>query len=411
MLDELDILGWLDSTEPVYSTIPEKSSNIDTLTSSDVAGMCCEIKREVLLSLLEKAMPVVPTRDIIPVLTNLEFRLSEEELIITASATDKSVRVLTSQVITKQPGKQLIPARMLYSIIREAAPESLVYLEATVHGLVVVAGAYTSEIALPKSSSGFPELEPLEGVRFHEVDRSAFINAISTVKYALPGKDFFGQDSLRMVSIKGGKFTAFDGARFQQVRIPGFELRMQLPTADIAVLLKVLSFFDAEMLDVGEISKKLIFRVGNVVFYLNKLETPYPNVEQLWLRPALTNDQEFIVDKQELITAIKQVRVTADSTSNAVGLIMDENSVKIVAKDSNNSSSTTIKCSWSGKPRTVVVNYMHLAEMLKSYAPKECKFLLGEDTRTYKSPILLKDDDTMAIATIGQMPAYRAGLT
>jgi DNA polymerase III sliding clamp (beta) subunit (PCNA family) len=260
------------------------------------------------------------------------------------------------------------------------------------------------------SGKGFPKLEDLQSATFYEIDRLSFMAAIDSVKYALPNKEFSGQDTLRMVSIKGGKFTACDGARFQQVRVQGFKLSMQLPSEFIKFLLKFLGASDLEKVEVAELTKKLVFRLGNVVFYMNKLEDPYPNVEQLWLRPALANDQELLVDKQELITAIKQVKV-ADTASYAVGLILDEGSIKVVTRDGDNSANTTISCKWSGKPRTIVVNYLHLAEMLRSYPQKECRFLLGEDSKTHKSPILLKDDDTMALATIPQMLAYRAGLT
>lgn len=409
MLGEVDILSWLDDAEPVSSVGPAKSARTDTLISDQASGTCFEINREVLLSLLEKAIGVVPTRDIIPVLTNFQMQVEPGKLSVVASSEKMSIVVETSQVDVKVAGIDVFPARTFMSVIKEAASGSTIYIEVTVHGLVIVAGAYTAEISL-MSGKGFPKVESLDSCTFYELDRKSFVAAINAVKYALPNKEFSGQDTLRMISIKGGKFTACDGARFQQVRIPGFKLNMQLPADSISFLLKFMTASDLEMIEIAELSKKLVFRLGNVVFYVNKLEDPYPNVEQLWLRPALANDQELLVNRQELITAIKQVKAT-DSSSYAVGLIIEDGKINVVTKDGDNSASTTINCKWSGKPRTVVVNYLYLAEMLKSYQPAECRFLLGEDSRTHKAPILLKDDDTMALATITQMLSYRAGLT
>lgn len=405
MLDEIDVLSWLEETEPVSSVVPVKSSHAGTLISSE-SGTCFEINREVLLSLLDKVMPVVPSRDIIPVLTNLQFKVSDEELQIVASSTEMSIVVSTTQVTCKVAGVEVFPAKTFSVIIKETSANSNIYIEVTAHGLVIVAGAYTAEIALG-SGQGFPKVDDVTELSFHEINRNAFISAISSVKYALPNKDYSGQDSMKMISIKGGKFTACDGARFQQVRIEGFRLNMQLPTFSINTLIKVLSNTDQELLEVGETTKKLVFKFSNCVFYLNKMETPYPNVEQLWLRPALINDQELLVNKAELVTAIKQVKVAADAASNAIGLIISENEITVTAKDSNNGAKTVIAAKWAGKPKTVVVNFVHLAEMLKSYPGNECRFLLGED---HKSPILLKDNETMSIATIAQMLPYRAGL-
>jgi DNA polymerase-3 subunit beta len=409
VLDDVDILSWLDSEESVKPATPVKSAASNTLTAQVSSGTSFEINREVLLSLLEKAIGVVPTRDMVPVLTNFQFQVSENELRVVASSLEMAIVVSTSQVECKVAGVEVFPARTLLTIVKEADSGSTVFIEVTPVGAVIVAGGFSAEIRL-NSGSDFPGMDKLHLVEFHEIERVPFVEAVSAVKYALPGKDFSGQDSLRMISIKGGKFTACDGSRFQQVRIDGFRLQMQLATDRLSNLLKVLTSTDQETIEIGECKHKLIFRLGNVVFYMNKLEDPYPNVEQLWLRPALSNDQEFVVNRQELITAIKQVRVAAD-TGNAIGLKIDETSVEIITKDLNdNTAKTTIPCKWVGKPKVIVLNYMHLAEMLKAYKKPECRFLLGEDTRTYKAPLLLKDDDTQAIATVPQMMAYRVGL-
>lgn len=409
MLDSVDILSWLDESTPVNSVVPAKNALADTLTSSTISGVCFEINREVLLSLLEKVIPVVPTRDIIPVLTSIKIVATEGNLQITGSASDMAIVVETSQVEVKAQDTSLIPGRTFMAIVKEAEVGATIYVEVTPHGLVVVAKSYTAEIALT-TLKGFPNTVNPDLVDFYEIPRLAFMEAIFVVRYALPGKDFSGQDSLRMISIKNGKFTACDGARFQQVRIPKFKLNMQLPSSKVSQLLKVLSGTDMETVEVGETKEKLIFRVGKLVLSMNKLSDPYPNVEQLWLRPALSNDMELLVNKAELITAIKQVKVVANSTSNAIGFIIEDGTLKVTIKDVNDSTSATIACKWSGKPRNIAVNYIHLAEMLKSYSQAECRFLLADDSKTQKSPILLKDDDTMALATIAQMAGYRAGL-
>ncbi|KAI4218383.1 MAG: hypothetical protein L6R40_008780, partial [Gallowayella cf. fulva] len=311
---------------------------------------------------------------------------------------------------TKVAGVEVFPARTLLNLVKESGAGSSVYIEVTASGAVVVSGGFSAEIKMA-SGKDYPPMDRLDSIAFHEVDRARFIEAVTSVKYALPGRDYSGQASMKMISVKGGKFTACDGSRFQQVRIEGFKLNMQLPTLGIPAMIKVLGSSDLETLEIGETARKLVFRLGKTILYVNKMDGAYPNVEQLWLRPALSNDKELLVNRQQLITAIKQVKIVADTESNAIGLVIQDNTIKIVAKDTNNSASAISPCVWADKPKTIVVNYMHLAEMLKAYPLDECRFLLGEDTKTYKAPILLKDDGTLAIATISQMLAYRAGLT
>ena len=406
---ELDILSWLDEEESVRSPIAAKSSaHTNTLTAEIVNGTSFEIQREVLLSLLEKVIGVVPTRDMIPVLNNFQFVVRENELTVIGSSGHTSIVVSTSQVNTKVEGTEVFPARTLLNIVKETNAGASIFIEVTTAGAVIVSGGFSAEIRLA-SGAGFPIMESLADVEFHAVDRAKFIEAITLVKYALPNRDFSGISGLKMISIKGGKFTACDGSRFQQSRIDGFRLNMQLPSDNISLLVKMLSASDLEFVEIGEVGKKLIFRLNTAVLYLSKLEEPYPNVEQLWLRPALSNDKELIVNRQELITAIKQVKTLANN-DNSIGIMLESESMKIVVKDDKDSGSVTVACKWVGKPRNIVINYIHLAEMLKAFPGVECKFLLGDDTKNHKSPILLKDDDTMAIATISQLVAYRAGL-
>lgn len=402
---EVDILAWLDDLETARPNTQVKSTPTQTLVSEVSTGTCFEIDRDVLLHLLEKAIGVVPTRDMVPVLTNFQFVVKEDELKVIGSSLEMTIVVSTNQVETKVAGVEVFPARTLLSIVKEAASGTRIYFEVTALGLVIVAGGFSIELKLPNGSD-FPRVEPIHEVNFYSVGRTQFLNAVTTVKYALPGKDFGGQATLKMINVKGGKFTVCDGNRFQQVRIDDFKLSMHLPAWSINSLIKVLSAYDQESVEIGEVTNKLIFKLDNCLLYMNKLEDPYPNVEQLWLRPALGNDQALYVNKVELLTAVKQVRVAADSDSNAIALILSADSIEVRAKDTNNAAKAVIAAKWEGKPRNLVINYIHLAEMLKAYNPTECKFMLGED----RAPVLLKDDDTQAIATVPQMLAYRAGL-
>lgn len=406
---EVDILAWLDDLETAKPVQQEKSTPTQTLVSSVSTGTSFEIDRDVLLHLLEKAIGVVPTRDMVPVLTNFQFVVKEGELKVIASSLEMSIVVSTTQIETKVPGVEVFPARTLLNIVREAGAGSKIFFEVTSLGAVIVAGGFSIEVKLPNGSD-FPALDPVQDVEFYELSRVDFLNAVSSVKYALPTRDFGGQDSLRMINVKNGKFTVYDGSRLQQVRINNFKFNMKLPAASINTLIKVLSNYDQETLQLGELTNHLVFKLDNCLFYMNKLETAYPNVEQLWLRPALANDQALIIDKSELVKAIKQVKIAADSDSNAIALMLHGDSIEIRAKDSNNAAKVIIPGRWEGKPRNLVVNYIHLIEMLRAYNPAECKFMLGEDTKQRLAPVMLKDDDTQAIATIPQMLAYRAGL-
>jgi DNA polymerase-3 subunit beta len=408
VVDDIDVLNWLDATDTVKPAF-QPTVSTSTLTSSEVSGISFEITREVLLHLLNKVMPVVPTRDIIPVLTNFQFNLREDELEIVASNSYVSMVVSTAQVDVKSVGTDVFSARTFLNVIKETNAGETIFVEVTATGLTIVAGSFSTELRMT-SGTDFPVMDDISDITFHAVNREAFAEAVSTVKYALPNRDYSGVSSLKMINIKGGKFTVCDGSRFQQVRIPEFRLNMKIPANSISILTKMLAGSDQEILEIGETQNRLVFKLQNTVLFINKMLDPYPNVEQLWLRPALANDQKLEVNRNELITALKQIKTSVDSTSNAIGIMLNSDSLTLVTRNAVSKSEVSIGCSWGGKPRNIVINLIHLAQMLQVYTQPECVFMLGQDSKTNKSPILLKDEETLAIATIPQMVASFSGL-
>jgi hypothetical protein len=115
---DLDILSWLEEEESVVPAIEVRSTKTDSLIDTEVSGTCFEIQKEVFLSLLEKAISVVPTRDMVPILTNFQIQVSDDELNVIASSGITSMVVSTTQEDTKVPGIDLLPARTLHTVVK-----------------------------------------------------------------------------------------------------------------------------------------------------------------------------------------------------------------------------------------------------------------------------------------------------
>src|SRR3954470_7580013 len=79
-----------------------------------------QIKKFVLQALLEKAITVVPTRDVMPVLKCFQFVVDPQRLRVIASDCELSLIAATPMVSVSTPGTAVFPARKLLDIVKSA---------------------------------------------------------------------------------------------------------------------------------------------------------------------------------------------------------------------------------------------------------------------------------------------------
>lgn len=351
------------------------------------------LKKFIAQGLFEKASAVVPTKDILPVLKNFQVEVAEDNLSVVATDMELSVVCHTSVVSTDTPGTVVLPAKKVLEIIREA-PDGDLLFEVADETLTISAGGARWILRLP-SGDDYPPMPTLGEVSWESVDREKFLTALSSV-YSAAATDMT-RPSLMMVNVQGGKMTACDGVRFQQtsVEYPG---DVQIPIGAVSDLVKLLRVSDVQEIGVGQTEFHLAFKVGQDAFLSAKLMATFPDVEALLLRPALMNTDEFSVVTGDLVSAVRRVRINADEDSMALILEISEDSCTVVSRDKfGNKASETISAVWAGKPRTVAVNHKYLLDMVSMHSGTSCQFFLGEDAKSRKAPVVLKDESTLGI--------------
>lgn len=387
----IDVMQLFEADEQASEA---RASGPSRVAIEPTEGICFEIDRNVLKVLLEKAIDVVPTKDMYPVLKNFQFRVRGDKLSVVSSNMHMSIIAATGMTVeTKIGGVEVFPARKLLEIVRESASDSRVFIQVTGRTAVVVAGNASWQISLGKGND-FPRMPKLGDVEVQTANRADFLKALSTVKYAMHSS----REHLMMVSIKGGRFTACDSNRLQQVKVPGLMLDMQIPAGAVDTLIKMLKASDAQDLKVGEIDGRLMFRVGSDVLLVKTTDGKFPDLDALWLRPALANDQELKIEKDVLASALKRIKINVDAEYNAVILYLKGSEMIVFARDEDgNSASEPVPVQWSGSKRELFLHYRYLRELLSNYGPAECVFMLGADQPSKRSPVLLKDANALGI--------------
>lgn len=358
------------------------------------------VKRFVLDTMLGKAVTVVPTRDVMPVLKHVQIELDPGRLRMTASDIELSIVTSTALVETDTPGCAVFPARKLHDIVRCAQNEDI---DVTVTGRSarIVSGQTTWNLMLV-GGADFPAMPRFTEIQRHSVDVAAFCAALTTVRYAAC-RDA-ARSSLMMVEIREGRLTACDGTRIQQAQVQGLDCTMQIPISAVDNLLRLLRGAQAATMEVGQSSNHLIFCFDEDVLVVAKLVAKFPNMELQLLAPALRNDLELTVDRDQLTDAIRRVRITADAETSAVVLSLEADQMIVSARDKfRNEATEVVACSWSGQPRSLVVNHTYLSDLVKSHGGATLSFSLGADTKTRKAPLLLRNPESQSVGVVQQM--------
>lgn len=373
-------------------------------TPAPAARLVCkfEIKTFVLKALLERAITVVPTRDVMPVLKCFQLHVDPHRLRVVASDMEHTLVATTAMVSVETPGVAVFPARKLLDIVKTAEDGTAqVTVTGTTAQVSIGRASWTLKL---QGGDDYPAIPAIEEAEFTTVGRDVFLDALTAVRYAASRDP--NRASLNIVGITDGKLTASDGSRIQQIKISDFPINLRIPISAVDDLMRLLKTTDVETLDVGHSELKIIFRFASDVFIISKFFANFPDMEAQMLRPALENKHSLDVDKGDLVAAIKRVRINADPESSAIALALTRNELTISAVDKfGNTAAETVFCTYTGAPHTVVLNHRYLSDMIATYGNATCQFKLGDDTRTRRAPLLLRNAETGSTGACQQMNA------
>jgi DNA polymerase III subunit beta len=389
MTDVLSYLEGASKTAPTYD--PEPKQEFDSVRF--------KIEKSVLLALLDKVALVVPTKADNLALKSFQVQVSADSLRIVGTDKFHTIVVSTKMFEPIAHGTMLLPAKILLEILR-SVDDHTVDIEVVNKSIIIVVGGASWELRSLKGFQ-FPATPSLANAKPVKINRYEFVAGLTAVKYAV-AKDS-ARAGLKMIDLKANKMTACDGIRFQQAEISAPD--MKIPAGSIELLLKILGVSAAQNIIFADLGNDhILFRVDTTVLIITTPEINFPHAEQLFLRPALTNDQELTVSRKELTAAVKRVRLCADEDTSAVALKLSKDAIEVSTRDQvGNMSSESIAAVWGGKARTLIVHHRYLLDLLAVNDVEQCVFKLGEDTQNRKSPLLLQNQSAKMVGVVQQM--------
>ncbi len=313
----------------------------------------------------------------IPILSNILLEAGEGVLRLTATNLEIGVSTLVNCQVEEE-GKTTVNAVKASKLFSSITGEE-VELEADGGKLLVKSvNSRFSLSTLPVEE--FPELELPEDFSIklpsEEIDK-----ALKKVSYAA------GKDEARFI-LTGVLLRSF-GDRLHAVATDGHRLALYevfvesepwsaiIPKKALSELKKLLR--EGDTVEIVQRYSKIYFRVADTVMWSSLIEGEYP--DYIKVIPE-DNSKEVVADRQELLSALKEVSVIFDKEEvMAVIFELSEGNLKLSArKAEGEEAEVVIPVDYSGEPFKIGFNIVHMIESISSFEGDTVSLKMEEPT-------------------------------
>lgn len=368
-----------------------------------------------LRALFSRASGVTPQREVVPgtahaLLEAFPSSSGQSAYIkVTASDGEQTVMMVEDQVKVRVSGAVLLPPKRVLDILR-LAPEDLVDITVVGETAVIRSGRAQWSVAAPVGRiSDLSSLVDTSHIQMRPVPAQGFLRGLQHARKAASSSN--ARAALMQMLVKDSAVLSCDGGRLHQCRVEGLD-----PTIDTTIPIKVadelIKALEAEQsLLMGYDDRALVFQIGQDFIVAQRLLLPFPDVQSLLLSPKVTNNKPLVIDRVELDNAIRRVRINADPDIAVVTLSTvqgarsgDDWSLLVQSRDrAGNAAQESVSCQWEGSSASVAYNHHHLIDLLGCCSSEMLVLLLGPDTKTMKTPLLVEDPAAGMLAIIQQV--------
>jgi DNA polymerase-3 subunit beta len=330
------------------------------------------LQKQKFLGALSAVQNVVGSRTPIGILNNLLLKAEKNEL--TISATDLDIGIRTScEVGVEKPGSITLPARRLFSIIRELPSEELTLDVDSKLGATMRCGAAFFKI-MGMPAEEFPAIPEFPGKSseknpIYKIEQKGLKELLKRVSYAMSADEKRYVLNGLLLCLKDGKLTivATDGRRLaltdQELDFPkSGEREFILPAKAVLELQRLLG--DKDEVSFALLENQILFSFGHTEIAAKMVEGNYPNYRQVIPADA---KERVTLERELFLNSVRRVALLSSEKSNSVKLTFAKNNLEIAANTPDvGEAHESIPVQYKGKEFTMAFNPDFLIDPLKN---------------------------------------------
>lgn len=338
--------------------------------------MRIKILQSEILPALQAVARSTGVKSSLPVLANILFQAEGSNL--TLSATNLEIGIVkTISAKVEEEGAITVPARTLLEII-SSLPGVEITLEATQDQLKLATPNFNASLN-GIASSEFPAI-PLSSEQSISIKGSILGELLPQITFAAAVDE--GRPILTgiLTEIKNGKLelVATDGFRLAHCTASTessekINFRSLIPRRTFEEVVRLISeeLKEGEMVEIStsENQNQMIFKMKNTELSSRLIEGQFP----VWEKIIPTNfENNTILDRQELIKAVKLASVFAKDAANIIKLETQQGKIKLTSEAKElGGQETLIDAKIEGSPIIIAFNSKYLLDALNACPSQE----------------------------------------
>lgn len=339
-----------------------------------------------LFSQLQAVSRVINNKNALPILDDVLFDLSGNELKLTASDGETTIRTSVEVDGVEGSGKVASAAKLLLETLKEFSEQPLAFTidennfavsMVSQNGTYSFVGVNGNEYPeMPASEADAKALALPANVLQSAIEKTIFCTADDDLRPVMNGIFFdIAEDKVTMVATDAHRLVRYtnDGVK------PGVTASFILPKKPAGLLKNLLAKEESEVKVIFG-AKNARFEFGSTIIVCRQIEGRFPNYNAVIPQG---NQNIVTVDRQTFINACKRVAVFANNGTALLRLALSENNIKISAQDIDFSTSAeeVIACDYQGSPMAIGFKAPFLIDLLSSIVSADVQLKLADPAR------------------------------
>ena len=339
-----------------------------------------------LFSQLQAVSRVINNKNSLPILDDVLFDLVGNELKLTASDGETTIRTSIEVDGVEGSGKVASAAKLLLETLKEFSEQPLAFTidennfavsMVSQNGTYSFVGVNGNEYPeMPGAEMGARELAIPANVLQSAIEKTIFATADDDLRPVMNGIFFdIAEDKVTMVATDAHRLVRYSNTGVK----PGVVASFILPKKPASLLKNLLAKEENEVKGTFG-AKNARFEFGSTIIVCRQIEGRFPNYNAVIPQ---SNQNIVTVDRQTIINACKRVAVFANNGTAQLRLTLTENSIKISAQDIDFSTSAeeTITCDYNGTPMAIGFKAPFLIDLLGSITSADVLLKLADPAR------------------------------
>ena len=339
-----------------------------------------------LFSQLQAVSRVINNKNALPILDDVLFDLSGNELKLTASDGETTIRTSIEVDGVEGSGKVASAAKLLLETLKEFSEQPLAFTIDENNFAVSMTSQNGTYSFVGVNGNEYPEMPGTEAdakslalpanVLQSAIEKTIFCTADDDLRPVMNGIFFdIAEDKVTMVATDAHRLVRYTNVGAK----PGVAASFILPKKPASLLKNLLAKEENEVKVTFGV-KNARFEFGSTIIVCRQIEGRFPNYNAVIPQG---NQNIVTVDRQTFINACKRVAVFANNGTALLRLALSENNIKISAQDIDFSTSAeeVIACDYQGSPMAIGFKAPFLIDLLSSIVSADVQLKLADPAR------------------------------